>query len=82
MARFAAALALIRIADEETPQEVADFLAEIMESDGEALKEYQDLPCGGGWASFVARAVVYCLKPARMRFLLPHLRRMINDTRA
>jgi aminoglycoside 2''-phosphotransferase len=81
LTRFAAALALTRLTNEETPQEVADFLAEIMQGDENTLKGYQDLPCGGGWASGAAERVIYRLKPARMRFLLPHVGRMIVDSR-
>jgi hypothetical protein len=81
LTHFAAAMALIRIANVETPQTAADFLAEIMQGDENTLKGYQDLPCGGGWASGAARRVLYRLKPARMRFLLPYVRRMIVDTR-
>jgi aminoglycoside 2''-phosphotransferase len=77
--RFAAALALTRLANEGTPQEVADVLAEVMERGESALKEYQELPCGGGWASGAARRVLYRLKSVRMRFLLPYLLRMIVD---
>jgi len=79
---FTALLALTHAAKQAAPQEAAEILADIMRRMNETprpLAAYEELPCGGGWASLAAMDVLRELGPSRLGFTVPMLLDMLKS---
>jgi len=74
---FSAALVLTRMMKEETPQEAAQVLADVMAHSPETLKVYEELPCGGGQAAHAAQRALYLLGPVRLHFTVPLIQQLL-----
>jgi hypothetical protein len=74
---FAAALALTRLAQAETPEAVVQRLVQVMMQDPPALEAYRVLPCAGGPARVTARWTLFYLGSQRLQFLVPWLRERV-----
>ena len=78
--RFVAARALALRLKGNMPQEVVDFLADVMLHDPEELAGYEDFPLFG-YPDSEARGALYALGPQRLHFLFPLIVQELRATR-
>lgn len=71
---FAAALKMARLAKANTPEEVVQFLADIMVKNPASLNGYQKLACGGGYPWHAAMEALYSMGASRLQYLVPLLK--------